>query len=63
MNSPALRARAEQRHSINPGLEALPLPAGVAPIDPPARPLSKFNPNMSFDDILKQVPNQQKGKK
>ncbi|KAL2838028.1 hypothetical protein BJY01DRAFT_220326 [Aspergillus pseudoustus] len=63
MNSPALRARAEHRHSINPGLEALPLPAGVAPIDPPARPLSKFNPNMSFDDILKQVPNQQKGKK
>ncbi|KAL2847908.1 hypothetical protein BJX68DRAFT_239044 [Aspergillus pseudodeflectus] len=63
MNSPALRARAEHRHSINPGLEALPLPAGVAPIDPPTRPLSKFNPNMSFDDILKQVPNQQKGKK
>ncbi|CBF88796.1 hypothetical protein AN0781.2 [Aspergillus nidulans FGSC A4] len=62
MNSPALRARAEHRHSINPGLEALPLPAGVAPIDPPARPVSKFNPNMSFDDILKQVPNQ-KGKK
>ncbi|KAL4798995.1 hypothetical protein BDV19DRAFT_320584 [Aspergillus venezuelensis] len=58
MNSPALRARAEHRHSINPGLEALPLPAGVAPIDPPARPVSKFNPNMSFDDILKQVPNQ-----
>ncbi|KAL3468169.1 hypothetical protein BJX64DRAFT_246981 [Aspergillus heterothallicus] len=62
-NSPALRARVDHRHSINPGLEALPLPAGVAPIDPPARPLSKFNPNMSFDDILKQVPNQQKGKK
>ncbi|KAL4787444.1 hypothetical protein BJX76DRAFT_318624 [Aspergillus varians] len=63
MNSPGLRARAEHRQSINPGLEALPLPAGVAPIDPPSRPLSKFNPNMSFDDILKQVPNQQKGKK
>ncbi|KAL2823401.1 hypothetical protein BDW59DRAFT_148826 [Aspergillus cavernicola] len=63
MNSPALRSRAEHRHSINPGLEALPLPAGVGPLDPPARPLSKFNPNMSFDDILKQVPNQQKGKK
>ncbi|KAI9370091.1 hypothetical protein BJX61DRAFT_112305 [Aspergillus egyptiacus] len=62
-NSPALRARADHRHSIHPGLEALPLPPGVAPIDPPARPLSKFNPNMSFDDILKQVPNQQKGKK
>ncbi|KAL2863744.1 uncharacterized protein BJX67DRAFT_362972 [Aspergillus lucknowensis] len=62
-NSPALRARTEHRNSINPGLEALPLPAGVAPVDPPARPLSKFNPNMSFDDILKQVPNRQKGKK
>ncbi|OJI96950.1 hypothetical protein ASPVEDRAFT_36344 [Aspergillus versicolor CBS 583.65] len=63
MNSPALRARAEHRHSINPGLEALPLPAGVAPVDPPARPVSTFNPNMSFDDILKQVPTQRKGKK
>ncbi|KAL2820682.1 hypothetical protein BJX63DRAFT_280405 [Aspergillus granulosus] len=63
MNSPALRALGEHRHSINPGLEALPLPAGVAPIDAPGRPLSKFNPHMSFDDILKQVPNQQKGKK
>ncbi|KAF7595628.1 hypothetical protein BBP40_005376 [Aspergillus hancockii] len=61
-NSPAVRSRAEHRHSIYPGLEALPLPAGVAPIDPPARPISRFNPNMSFDDILRQVPNQ-KGKK
>ncbi|GES59358.1 ankyrin repeat protein [Aspergillus terreus] len=60
--SPAARSRAEHRHSIYPGLEALPLPAGVAPIDPPSRPISRFNPNMSFDDILKQVPNQ-KGKK
>ncbi|EAW07386.1 uncharacterized protein ACLA_020940 [Aspergillus clavatus NRRL 1] len=57
-SSPAARARAEHRHSIYPGLEALPLPAGVAPVDPPARPISRFNPNMSFDDILKQVPNQ-----
>jgi hypothetical protein len=61
-NSPAMRSRAEHRHSIYPGLEALPLPAGVAPMDPPARPISRFNPNMSFDDILKQVPNQ-KGKR
>ncbi|KAI9932053.1 hypothetical protein ASPWEDRAFT_112044 [Aspergillus wentii DTO 134E9] len=60
-NSPAASRRAEHRHSIYPGLEALPLPAGVAPIEPPARPISRFNPNMSFDDILKQVP--QKGKK
>lgn len=58
--SPAARSRADHRMSINPGLEALPLPAGVAPIDPPARPMSRFNPTMSFDDILKQVPNQKK---
>ncbi|KKK16159.1 hypothetical protein AOCH_006263, partial [Aspergillus ochraceoroseus] len=62
LSAPSIRSRSEHRHSINPGLEALPLPAGVAPIDPPARPVSKFNPNMSFDDILKQVPNQ-RGKK
>ncbi|RAL05305.1 uncharacterized protein BO80DRAFT_440894 [Aspergillus ibericus CBS 121593] len=62
LNSPAMNRRAEHRHSIYPGLEALPLPAGVAPMDPPARPISRFNPNMSFDDILKQVPNQQKKK-
>ena len=60
-HSPARRA--EHRHSIYPGLEALPLPAGVAPIEPPAaRPMSRFNPNMSFDDILKEVP-AKKGKK
>lgn len=59
-NSPALRSRAEHRHSIYPGLEALPLPAGVAPIEPPARPISRFNPTMSFDDILKQVPQKKK---
>ena len=59
-NSPALSRRAEHRHSIYPGLEALPLPAGVAPIEPPARPISRFNPNMSFDDILKQVPQKKK---
>lgn len=59
-NSPALGRRAEHRHSIYPGLEALPLPAGVAPIEPPARPVSRFNPTMSFDDILKQVPQKKK---
>ena len=59
--SPARRA--DHRHSIYPGLEALPLPAGVAPIEPPARPISRFNPNMSFDDILKQVPQDGKKKK
>lgn len=61
--SPAAGARAEHRHSIYPGLEALPLPAGIAPIEPPARPVSHFNPNMSFDDILRQVPKKDKGKK
>ncbi|KAJ5294889.1 hypothetical protein N7508_009710 [Penicillium antarcticum] len=59
--SPGAGARSEHRHSIYPGLEALPLPAGIAPIEPPARPMSRFNPNMSFDDILKEVP--KKGKK
>jgi len=59
-NSPALGRRVEHRHSIYPGLEALPLPAGVAPIEPPARPTSRFNPTMSFDDILKQVPQKKK---
>ncbi|KAJ5091391.1 hypothetical protein NUU61_006261 [Penicillium alfredii] len=59
--SPGAPQRAEHRHSIYPGLEALPLPAGIAPIEPPARPISRFNPNMSFDDILKEVP--KKGKK
>lgn len=61
--SPGAGARAEHRHSIYPGLEALPLPAGIAPIEPPARPVSHFNPNMSFDDILRQVPKKDKGKK
>ncbi|OJJ74336.1 hypothetical protein ASPBRDRAFT_52463 [Aspergillus brasiliensis CBS 101740] len=60
LNSPGMNRRTEHRHSIYPGLEALPLPMGVAPMDAPARPISRFNPNMSFDDILKQVPNQKK---
>ncbi|KAJ6120882.1 hypothetical protein N7523_005162 [Penicillium sp. IBT 18751x] len=59
--SPGTANRTEHRHSIYPGLEALPLPAGIAPIEPPARPVSHFNPNMSFDDILREVP--QKGSK
>ncbi|OJJ45635.1 hypothetical protein ASPZODRAFT_152671 [Penicilliopsis zonata CBS 506.65] len=57
-NSPALRP--DHRYSIYPGLEALPLPAGVAPMEPPARPVSRFNPNMSFDDILKEMPKDKK---
>lgn len=61
--SPGTAQRSEHRHSIYPGLEALPLPAGIAPIEPPARPVSRFNPNMSFDDILKEVPKKDQKKK
>lgn len=43
--------RPGNRASINIGLEALPLPAGVMPTDPPSRPVS-HNPSMSFDQIL-----------
>lgn len=60
--SPGAGTRSEHRHSIYPGLEALPLPAGIAPIEPPARPVSHFNPNMSFDDILREVPKKDKKK-
>lgn len=49
------------RLSINPTLEALPLPAGVSPVEPPAKNFVRQNPNMSFDDILKEMP--QRGKK
>jgi hypothetical protein len=49
------------RGSIHLGLEALPLPTGVMPVDPPSRPFVRHNPHMSFDDILKAVP--QKSKK
>lgn len=61
--SPGAAQRSEHRHSIYPGLEALPLPAGIAPIEPPARPVSRFNPNMSFDDILKEVPKKDQRRK
>jgi hypothetical protein len=61
--SPGAAQRSEQhRHSFYPGLEALPLPAGIAPIEPPTRPISHFNPNMSFDDILREVPKKDKKK-
>lgn len=48
------------RTSIHPGLEALPLPAGVMPVEPPTKPFVRHNPNMSFDDILKGIPNGKK---
>lgn len=48
------------RASIYNGLEALPLPAGVMPVEPPAKPFTRMNPTMSFDDILKDIPNGKK---
>jgi hypothetical protein len=48
------------RTSIHHGLEALPLPAGVMPMEPPSKPFVRHNPNMSFDDILKGIPNGKK---
>ncbi|OXV06282.1 hypothetical protein Egran_05950 [Elaphomyces granulatus] len=50
-----------KRHStINVGLEALPLPPGIIPVDPPTAPFVRHNPHMSFDDILKEVPQKRK---
>ena len=43
-------SRRSQRDSVSLGLEALPLPANVAPSG--ARPLSIYDPGKSFDDIL-----------
>ena len=43
-------SRRGQRDSMNLGLEALPLPANVAPSG--ARPSSMYDPGKSFDDIL-----------
>ena len=51
--------RAGNRGSINIGLEALPVPAGVMPTDGPSRPIS-HNPNLSFDQILGQQPKKDK---
>ncbi|KAL1953497.1 hypothetical protein VTO42DRAFT_2750 [Malbranchea cinnamomea] len=51
---PAL-GRAGNRSSIHIGLEALPLPPGVTPMDRPPRSVS-HNPNLSFDHILEQIP-------
>ncbi|KAK2771646.1 hypothetical protein FQN52_005036 [Onygenales sp. PD_12] len=56
-HSPGRMMRAGNRASIHMGLEALPLPASVLPLDPPMRPAS-HNPTMSFDDILKGMPPQ-----
>lgn len=55
---PAL-GRTGNRSSIHIGLEALPLPAGVMPTERPPRPVS-HNPNLSFDQILGQMPKNRK---
>lgn len=47
------------RASIHMGLEALPLPAGVMPSEHSQRPVS-HNPNLSFDQILGQMPKKAK---
>ena len=44
------QARRRQRGSVSLGLEALPLPQGIAPSG--ARPVSTYDPTLSFDDIL-----------
>lgn len=58
-NSPGVGLH-NHRLSINPGLEALPLPVGVSPVEPPLTPAGRHNPNMSFDDILKEMPQKKK---
>lgn len=51
------------RGSIYNALEALPLPAGVMPVEPPAKPFARMHPTMSFDDILKDIPGAKPSKK
>ncbi|KAI5292856.1 hypothetical protein KEM52_006017 [Ascosphaera acerosa] len=61
----ANRASATHRSSIYAGIEQLPLPQGVVPLDPAPSRVSTYNPNASFDAILKDVSNKdgKKGKK
>lgn len=61
-NSPGFVSHGH-RNSIYNTLEALPLPAGVMPVEPPAKPFTRMNPTMSFDDILKDIPASKGGKK
>lgn len=56
-NSPGMMASHSHRASIYNTLEALPLPAGVSPMEPPTKTFARMNPTMSFDDILKDMPN------
>ncbi|KAI5292000.1 hypothetical protein KEM55_008163 [Ascosphaera atra] len=51
------------RSSIYAGIEQLPLPQGVVPMDPAPSRISTYNPNASFDTILKEHPGGKKKKK
>ncbi|KAI5303851.1 hypothetical protein KEM56_007120, partial [Ascosphaera pollenicola] len=60
----AHRTSAAQRSSAWPPLAQLPLPEGVAPMDNAPSRVSTYNPNASFDAILKELPSRdKKGKK
>ncbi|KAK2762139.1 hypothetical protein FQN54_001146 [Arachnomyces sp. PD_36] len=61
-NSPGINpaARHSNRQSIHLGLEALPLPVGVTPVEHSPVPNSKFNPDSSFDKILQNMGNDKK---
>lgn len=65
VNSPSISAatRHSNRQSIHLGLEALPLPAGVTPIEQSPIPTSKYNPDSNFDTILENMGNGKDGKK
>ena len=59
---PGSPSRQSQRSSVHLGLEALPLPAGVAPQG--AKPVAKnYDPLKSFEDILGENNKKAKGKK
>lgn len=62
-NASAAAARHSNRQSIHLGLEALPLPAGVTPIEQSPVPSTKYNPDSNFDKILENMGNGKDGKK
>ena len=59
--SPSVSVPLKTRASMHIGLEALPLPAGVAPSG--AKHTSYYDPQKSFADILEQVKNETESKK
>lgn len=61
--STASRTSAPPRSSVYVGIEQLPLPQGVVPIDTAPSRVSTYNPNASFDTILKEMPSKDKKKK